>query len=616
MRYACLLAVLIAVVPVKAQDGAAVYTAHCASCHDSGAPRVPPKSALKNMSFPQVLGALESGPMKTVGDQLTPQQRYAVVVYLSATAPKPVALASSAYCAAGAKPFQFSTTRPSWTGWSTDVANSRFQASTGARLTTEDVPKLKLKWAFALGDETTARSQPAVADSRIFFGTSGGEVYSLDAHSGCIEWTTRIDGVIRSAMVIGPLGRAKGAAVYFGAGRNAYALDAATGKQLWKVPLAEHFAAMITAAPLLHEGVLYFGVSSFEEALPPLPSYECCTFRGSVVALKTDTGELLWRAYTISEAPQPTEKNKAGVQMFGPSGAAVWSTPTFDGKRKVVYVATGDNYSHPTTDNSDAVLALDAKTGKLLWSKQMTSGDVYNNACSIPGNANCPQPSGHDFDFGQPPILVQLADGHRELVVAQKSGTAYGIDPESNGAVRWTTRVGAGGPLGGSEWGSASDGQNMYVAVSDLAFKGVVPDKTAAQGYRLVPNPSQGGELFALNLKSGEIVWSTMPAPQDCGEKRECSPAQSQAVSVIPGAVFSGSSDGHIRAYSTSDGKVLWDFDTARDYSTVNGQSGRGGSLDGPGPVIADGVLFVSSGYGQWGGMPGNVLRAFSVDEK
>jgi polyvinyl alcohol dehydrogenase (cytochrome) len=615
MRYVLLLAVLLAAVPARAQDGAAVYTAHCAGCHDSGAARVPPKSALKAMSIPQVLAALESGPMKTVGDKLKSQERYAVALYLSAAAPKSAALPASAYCAPGAKPFDFSASGPSWTGWSTDATNSRFQAPAAAELTAADVPKLKLKWAFALGDETNARSQPAVADDRIFFGTGSGAVYSLNVRRGCIEWTTNIDGKIRSAVVIGPTGPGQRAAVYFGAGRNAYALDATTGKQLWEVPVAEHFAATITAAPLLHEGVLYFGVSSFEEALPPMPSYECCTFRGSIVALEADTGKLLWRNYTIADPPQSREKNKAGVQMFGPSGAAVWSTPTFDEKRNIIYVATGDNYSHPATATSDAVLALDAKTGKLLWSKQMTSGDAYNTACSIPGSANCPPPAGHDFDFGQPPILVQLADGRRELVLAQKSGVAHGIDPDNNGAGLWDTRVGAGGALGGSEWGSASDGQNMYVAVSDLGFKGVVPDKTTAQGYRLVPNPDQGGGLFALNLTTGAKVWSAMP-PHDCGEKVECSPAQSQAVSVISGVVFSGSVDGHIRAYSTSEGKVLWDFDTARGYSAVNGEPAHGGSLDGPGPVIAGGIVFVCSGYGQWGGTPGNVLLAFSADEK
>jgi polyvinyl alcohol dehydrogenase (cytochrome) len=614
MRYVCLLAVLLAAVAVRAQDGAAVYKAHCASCHDSGAERVPPQSALKAMGIPQMLAALESGPMKTVGDTLTPQERYAVALHLSAPATKSAPpVPAAAYCTARASGFQDSASGSSWTGWGPDVTNSRFQSSASAGLSGDDVAKLELKWAFGLGDETEARSQPAVADGRVFFGTQNGTVYSLDAASGCIHWMTKIDGSIRSAVAIGPTGRRHRSAMFLGAGRNAFALDPANGKVLWKAPVAEHFAAIETAAPLLHNGILYMGVSSFEEVLPPLAGYQCCTFRGSVVALKTDTGKQLWRTYTIATAPQPTEKNSVGVQMYGPSGAAVWSTPTFDEKRDIVYVATGDNYSHPTTDTSDAVLALDAKTGKLLWSRQMTGGDAYNNACSIPGNPNCPPPAGRDFDFGQPPMLVSRGGGRSELVIGQKSGMAYALDPDKQGAILWQTRVGEGSALGGVQWGSATDGEKMYVATSDIRFKGILMDKTAAQGFRLLVDPAHGGGLSALDLASGRKVWTATP-PLVCGERPGCSPAQSQAVSAIPGVVFSGSLDGHIRAYSTADGKILWDVDTAREYTTVNGQPAHGGSLDGPGPVIAGGMLYVSSGYGQFGGMPGNVLLAFSIN--
>lgn len=613
MRYVSLLALLLIAITANAQDGEAVFKAHCAICHNSTAPRVPSESALRSMNFVKILDALQSGVMKSVGDTLTPQERYAVAIYLSPKAtPKAEPVPASAFCSKTAQPFRLSSSSPAWTGWSTGADNGRFQNAAAAGLTVADVPKLKLKWAFSLGEEISARSQPAVAGGRIFFATSTGAVYSLNAQTGCIYWTTTVAPGARSAVVLGP-GKGNKSAVYFGAGRNAYALDADTGALLWKSPVADHFAAIITDAPLLHRGVLYFGVSSFEETLPPLATYECCTFRGSVVAVKADSGDVLWRTYTIADAPQPTGKNTAGAQMYGPSGAAVWSTPTYDEKRDIVYVATGDDYSHPAAKTSDSVLALNAKNGKLLWSRQVTEGDVYNNACAMPGNPGCPPPAGHDFDFGQSPILVEPAKGRRELVIGQKSGVAYALDPDKEGAILWQTRVGTGGPLGGIMWGSASDGEKVYVAESDLAFKGIAPDKNAAQGYRLLLNSNQGGGLFALDLKTGDKVWST-PPPHDCGDRDNCSPAQSQAVTAIPNVVFSGSLDGHLRAYSTSDGKILWDVDTARDYTTLNGQSARGGSLDGPGPVVANGVLYVSSGYGQYGGMPGNVLLAFSVD--
>ena len=613
MRYVCVFALLLMGICANAQNGEAVFKAHCASCHNSTAPRVPSESALRSINFVKILEALQSGVMKTVGDTLTPQERYAVALYLSpkATA-KTEPVPASALCSKTAQRFQGSSSGPAWTGWSTGADNWRFQNGEGAGIAAADVPKLKLKWAFSLGEEISARSQPAVAGGRIFFATSTGSVYSLDAKTGCIYWTSAIDGGVRSAVVVGP-GKGGKDGVYFGAGRDAYALDAETGALLWKATVADHFAAIVTAAPLLHRGVLYFGVSSFEETLPPLPTYECCTFRGSVVALKADTGDVVWRTYTIADAPKPTEKNKAGTQMYGPSGAGVWSTPTYDEKRDIVYAATGDDYSHPAAKTSDSVLALDGKTGKLLWSRQVTEGDVYNNACAMPGNPGCPPPAGHDFDFGQSPILVALANGHRELVIGQKSGVAYALDPDKEGAILWQTRVGEGGPLGGIMWGSATDGEKAYVAESDLAFKGIAPDKNATQGYRLLLNSSQGGGLFALDLKTGEKVWSAPPA-HDCGDRDNCSPAQSQAVTAIPNVMFSGSLDGHLRAYSSSDGKVLWDVDTVRDYTTVNGQPAHGGSLDGPGPVVVNGMLYVSSGYGQYGGMPGNVFLAFSVD--
>ena len=283
-----------------AQDGAAVYRTHCATCHDAPAARVPPQSALRAMSVPRVLNALEHGSMKTVGDTLSATERYAVTIYLAAPAPKVVPVPQSAFCSGDEKPSRKSSSSPAWAGWSTDITNTRFQDSAAAGLTAADVPRLKVKWAFSLGDETDARSQPAVADGRLFLGTQDGAVYSLDAQSGCIHWTSKVEADIRSPITAGATGRGKKTALYFGDGHaNAYALDAATGKTLWKVKCDEHFAARITAVPLLHRGTLYVTVASFEEALPPLPGYQCCTFRGSVVALDAATGRQIWKTFTI-----------------------------------------------------------------------------------------------------------------------------------------------------------------------------------------------------------------------------------------------------------------------------------------------------------------------------
>ncbi len=592
-----------------AQDGAVLYKTHCAQCHDAPAGRVPPFSALRDMSPMKVLVSLESGVMKAQAEGLSSADRHALVGYITYPAPKVTPPPPSAFCDASAPPrIRTATVRESvsqWIRWGVDLENTRFQNTAAAGLSAADLPKLKLKWAFGLGETSAARAQPSVAGGRLFVGSEAGTVYSLDARTGCIYWTFQAEGSVTAAPSIAS------ASLYFGDQRaNAYALDASTGKLQWKVHLDDHFAARVTAASLLLKNVLYVPIASFEEVLPLSPSYECCTFRGSLVALNARTGERIWKSYTIVQAPQPTKISKTKAQLRGPSGASIWSAPTYDEKRDVIYVATGNNYSDPPTETSDAVLALSRKTGEILWSKQLTPKDADNSGCSSPFKTNCPDSNGPDFDFGQSPILVSLPNGHRALVIGQKSGMAHGLDPDRQGEILWHTRVGQGGSLGGSQWGSAADHDNMYVAVSDLSITGIVLDKTAAEGYRLTLDPKLGGGLFALKLGTGEKIWSATPPP--CGDRARCSPAQSGPVTVIPGVVFSGSLDGHLRAYSTATGEVVWDMDTAREYDTVNGQKARGGSLDAAGAVIVGGMLYVNSGYGQWGGTPGNVLLAFS----
>ena len=329
------------------------------------------------------------------------------------------------------------------------------------------------------------------------------------------------------------------------------------------------------------------------------------------MALDAGTGKKIWQSFTILEAAKPTHKNPAGTQQLGPSGAGVWSSPTIDEQLGVLYVATGDNYSDPPSNTSDAILAMQLKTGELLWSRQLTENDAFNTACGSPQPGNCPEAKGPDFDFGQPPILVNLGDGKRTLVIGQKSGMVHAVDPDQKGKILWQTRAGAGSALGGSQWGSASDGQKVYVAIADAGL-GVAVDPKSPQGFRLTLDPKQGGGLHALDLKTGKIVWSAKSTP--CLEGRTgCSPAQSAAVTAIPGVVFSGSVDGHLRAHSASTGEVLWDTDTVREFETVNGKPAKGGSLDVAGPAVVNGMVFVNSGYGQYGGTPGNVLLAFSV---
>ena len=493
-----------------AQDGAAIYKAHCASCHDTPTGRVPPVSALRTVAPEAILQSLERGPMKLQAASLSNAERYAVVTYLASPAPKSTAsVSATGSCLSPKQLSTGSSEAPSWSGWGADPANRRFEKASEAGMGAADVAKLKLQWAFGMGDGTSVRSQAAIGNGSVFVASLTGEVNSLEARTGCVQWTFKAEGTVRSGISFAvESGTTRQPRVYFADDRaNTYALNAATGALLWKVHVGEHFASLVTGTPLIERGAVYVPISSYEEALAASPTYECCTFRGSVVALDAATGKCIWKTYTIAESSQPTTKSKTGVQMRGPSGAAVWSAPTFDEKRNVVYVATGDNYSAPPTATSDAVLALDAKTGKLLWSKQVTPNDVYN----MGSNA-----TGHDFDFGQPPILADLPNGHRALVIGQKSGVVHALDPDRQGEVLWQTRIGDGGPLGGIQWGSAADAEKMYVALSDLAMKGV-PDKTIPQGYRLELDPNRGGGLFAIQLTDGKKLWSAKPSP--CGER-------------------------------------------------------------------------------------------------
>jgi polyvinyl alcohol dehydrogenase (cytochrome) len=617
MRYALLIALIAPL--ASAQDGAAIYKERCASCHDMPAARVPSLATIKAMSGEAIYIALSSGVMKSRAEGLSTPELFALIGYIAPTGGSKAAAPSFTPTCKSESTFHPAANAPQWNGWSTSVTNSRFEDAAAAGLSASDVGKLKLKWAFNLGDVTIARSQPAISGGRVFIATATGAVYALDADTGCTRWGYQAaQSGVRSGVAIG---EANGApAVFFGdTSATIYALNAQTGELIWKVRPVDHFATMATATPRYYKGVIYQPFSSFEEIMGPDPKYQCCTFRGSVVALDAGTGKKIWQSFTILEAAKPTHKNPAGTQQFGPSGAAVWSSPTIDEQLGVLYVSTGDNYSDPASNTSDAILAMQLKTGELLWSKQLTENDAFNTACGSPQPGNCPEAKGPDFDFGQPPILVDLGPDNqgqakRALVIGQKSGMVHAVDPDQKGKILWQARAGEGSALGGSQWGSASDGQNVYVAIADAGI-GAVVDPKSPQGFRLTLDPKKGGGLHALDLKTGKIAWSAKGVP--CAEgKTNCSPAQSAAVTAIPGVVFSGSVDGHLRAFSATTGEVLWDTDTAREFETVNGKAGHGGSLDAAGPAVVNGMVLVNSGYGQYGGMPGNVLLAFSVDGK
>ncbi|HEY1242917.1 MAG TPA: PQQ-binding-like beta-propeller repeat protein, partial [Bryobacteraceae bacterium] len=424
----------------SAQDGSALYKQNCATCHDGGMDRAPSRDALKAMSADRVLAAMETGPMISMASRRTALERRAIAEFVSGkkltgnleTKPSPQAMCS----AAGSGNL---SQGPAWIGWGTNYSNTRFQDAPNAGLTAADVPRLKVKWAFGFPGDQSANAHPTIAGGRVFVGSAGGTVYSLSAATGCIYWSFETGSTARSAITLHHLDDSYLA--FFGDARAfVYALDALTGKLVWKTKVDDFPLAGVTSSPQVYQGRVYFGVKSGEEAAGADPNYECCRFRGSVVALDAVTGKQVWKTYTIDE-PKRTKKNAKGVQMWGPSGAPIWSTPVIDPRRNAIYVTTGDNYSEPATRTSDAFMALALDTGKVLWTRQMTADDAYTAACRLPDKTNCPI-NGPDFDFGASPILVTLPNGKRAMLAGQKSGIVHAIDPDQQGEVIWQVRVG------------------------------------------------------------------------------------------------------------------------------------------------------------------------------
>jgi len=427
---------------------------------------------------------------------------------------------------------------------------------------------------------------------------------ALDATTGCLRWSMQADGPVRTAPVLDDNGR-----LYIGdLLGQLYALEGSTGRVLWKSKLDAHPHARITAAPAFHEGRLYVAVASQEEGMASDPLYPCCTFRGSVAAVEAASGKILWKTYMVPDPPKLVGKNAAGAQSFANSGIGVRVTPTLDPSRRALYVTTGENYSPPATALVNAFVALSMDTGEVQWARQITPGDVWNVACISPDRTNCPFEPGPDANFGMAPMLIDAGPGQRLLIAGQKSGVVTAIDPDRQGEVVWQTRIGKGGLLGGIQWGGATDGRRVYMPLSDYGLT-VVGRRQYGN-----PDPKEGGGLFALDAASGRVVWQAPPAACPA-ERVPCSPAQSAAATLIPGVVLSGAMDGVLRAYDAETGEVIWSFDTARVFETVNNVAARGGSMDGAGPVAAGGMVYVTSGYSIFGGMPGNVLLAFKPRE-
>ncbi len=572
-----------------------MFEDHCATCHGNprAATAAPEILSLWKMTPEAIYAALGKGPHASLKD-VTDADLREVAFYLGRRKVDIGKITDAKLMqnqCPGNSPIGNLSAKPLWNGWGNDISNDRFQPAKAAGLTAEQVPNLKLKWAFGFPGADEVYGQPTVAGGRVFLGVDTGAVYSIDAESGCVYWSYQADAGVRTAISIGPV-KGKGPAkygVYFGDIRaNVYMLDAATGKEIWKVKVEDHPVAKITGAPMLYEDRLYVPVSSQEERSAGYSTvYPCCTFRGSVVALDAMNGHTIWKTYPVQDPPKPTTKNSNGVQQYGPNGGAVWNTPTIDVKAHALYIGTGDAYTKPVSKNTDAIMAIDLKTGKIMWSVQDTENDAWLSGCGGEiKSENCLSPAeiGPDYDFGASPILKTLPNGHRILVAGQKSGMVWGHDPDRDGMVVWKAQLVQKLALGMITFGGAADDQNAYFGL-------------------------RTGGVAAVQMDTGAQRWFTpVPPPPGPGPKGE-----NAAITAIPGAIFSGGWDGMLRAFSTADGHLLWEYNMVRSYETVNHVPAKGGSMAAPGPTVAGGMLFVGSGYLFGAGTPGNALLVFSA---
>ena len=565
--------------------GISAFERECTKCHGNAAvERAPTPAAIRQMPPERIYAALTTGVMKTQAANLNDEQKRRLAEYMGGRPLGSAELGDAKlmpnHCPAEAS-LPDPAKSPAWNGWGADVHNTRFQDARDAGITPAQVSGLKLKWSFGFPLGVSAFGQPSVAAGRVFVGSDIGYVYSLDMHSGCVYWSYQAQAAIRTAATIGRIGSRY--AVYVGDMQaNVYALDAATGALLWTRHIEDHFSARITAAATFYEGRIYVPVSTSEGFSASVLDYPCCTFRGSVVALNAQTGDQIWKTYTIPE-PKPTKKNSLGTQLYAPSGVAVWNSPTVDAKRHAIYFGTGDSATEPAPETSDSILAVDLDTGKLLWHFQAEPNDATLGGCFGKNKTeNWPDNPGPDWDFGASPILKTLPSGRDLLLAPNKSGIIFALDPDRKGAVVWKTDVSAkpGTRNTNVVWGGSVDQQNFYV--------GLVT-----------------GEVTAVQLATGEKVWTTRLAQPGTRD------SYAAASSTIPGAVFIGGTDGKVHALAPADGHELWSFETARDFTTVNQVPAHGGSIGSIGPTIAGGMVFIGSGYSVTSGIPGNVLLAF-----
>jgi polyvinyl alcohol dehydrogenase (cytochrome) len=598
---------------ISAAKGESAYKENCAGCHDAKGSKAPSLEAIKLKPADFIVNALTRGKMRVQGVSLGVHKLASVVMWLTQDQPKPVNWVNTFSCKDKTVNL---TTGPKLGDWGYGAKNHRYQTPELGGINSKNVGKLKLKWAMAFPYASEMRSQPALIGDTLFIGLSDiNKVYALDADTGCVKWEyTSLLGP-RTAMGYADINGKP--TLWFGdIGSNVYALDPLTGKEIWVKNIAIHSQSAITGPAVLNDNILYVPMSLYEVASAGLATYECCTGHGGIVAINAATGEKLWQ-FDTTIAPQKTQLSSNGTQQWGPSGAPVWNSPAIDVKRGLLYFGTGENTSDPATDTSDAIFALDLKTGKKKWHFQATKNDTFNIACGRIKGPNCPKVAGPDFDFGASVIIATLPNGKDILYAGQKSGTVWALDPDDNGRVIWEqNQLSQGTPFGGIHWGIAYDGERLLVPIADPHLP--------------KPNYNAKPALHALDQETGEILWTQNIEPScefnrqkamasmAAGKPLDCHPWRgiSAPPTIVDDVVLVGNIEGMYRAYHTKTGKLLWQRNTNIAFDGINGVAGHGGSIDNNGSLISAGRVYIQSGYSLFRQLPGNVLLQYTLEGK
>jgi polyvinyl alcohol dehydrogenase (cytochrome) len=591
-----------------AHPGQAVYARACAACHENPETKSPPRSALQALGADAIRASLVVGKMREQGSLLKGEELDAVVEYLSGGAKADESWIARAACPAEKRTVDLSGPE-TLVRYGVDYAGSRYMSAAQAGLSTADLGRLEVAWALGLPQTNSLRSAPVIVGSTIFYSASqAGYLLALDAATGCIKWSLKTPQPMRTSLSYGPLGPGGPKALIVGdVAGQVLAIDAQAGKLIWSVEGRHHPEAMLTGAPVLWRDRVIVPVSAIDVARAGNPNFPCCRVHGAVVALNARDGARLWVAHTMEEAKPTGAKNAAGAELWGPSGAPVWSSPTIHDRRGVIYVGTGQNTSLPATGSSDAIWAIDAKSGATRWFFQALANDVWNMACAR--GANCPdaeQSVRKDFDFGAQAIIGKDKRGREIVLAGQKSGDVWGIG--ADGREVWRRKLSPGSPLGGVHWGMASDGTRLFVPIADPV----------------------GAGMHALDAATGKVLWQTFLGDPACrtlamgqGPRRgapgfdmalfaRCRGAgMSAAPMAIDGAVVGGALDGKVMIFDARDGTVIATLDTARSFTALNGVTAKGGSIDSQSIAAGAGLLLVGSGYAQFGAPAGNLLIAY-----